>query len=95
MYGRTTKLFEWIDFPPTLDVKELIEVKDKSNGNYELYGVIVHIGQSDSGHYYAYGQYNDIWYKFNDSHVTQTDINTVLAQQSYGHGQTPYMLFYQ
>ena len=45
------------------------------NHNYELYGIIVHQGQSRQfGHYYAYCrgfEKENVWYKCNDEQVVR------------------------
>jgi len=48
---------------------------------YQLYGVIVHVGESSkSGHYYSFVQGPDnIWRKCNDGNVEETTIADVLA----------------
>ena len=80
-------------FPFALNISKYIEDKN-CDTNYELIGVITHLGQSNmSGHFIAYCKSpNDKkWYLYNDAMVSQiknveNDIN------SRG---IPYVLFYQ
>ena len=61
---------------------------------YALYGMVVHSGTLDHGHYIAYvrdGNHGDKatkWYCVNDSHVSSVSIETVLSNQGY-------ILFYE
>ena len=60
---------------------------------YALYGMVVHSGTMDGGHYVAYirdGIHSDKakWYCANDSHVSSVSIETVLNSQAY-------ILFYE
>jgi len=80
-------------FPLTLNISKYVENKN-CDTNYELIGVITHLGESSmSGHFIAYCKSpNDKkWYLYNDAMVNQiknveNDIN------SRG---IPYVLFYQ
>ncbi|GIY76512.1 ubiquitin carboxyl-terminal hydrolase 3 [Caerostris extrusa] len=83
-----TKLDNYIDFPVQgLDMNKFIlvnrhETRGTSNGStlYDLAAVIVHHGSgAGSGHYTAYATHDGCWHHFNDSSVTVTDVNTVLA----------------
>ena len=60
---------------------------------YALYGMVVHSGTLDHGHYVAYirdGKYSDKskWFCANDSRVSSVSIETVLNNQAY-------ILFYE
>ena len=60
---------------------------------YALYGMVIHSGTMNHGHYVAYirdGKYSDNakWYCANDSHVSSVSIETVLNNQAY-------ILFYE
>ena len=48
-----------------------------------LYATLVHDGVAGSGHYWAFlnlprGRTENVWFKFNDTHVTPVDANTVI-----------------
>ena len=38
--------------------------------NFSLYGVILHFGSLENGHYMGLGKRNEVWYEFNDENVT-------------------------
>ena len=73
--------------------------------NYELTGILVHSGANlKSGHYYSFikDQETNKWYKFNDSQITQYDIDKDLEKECFGnidssinkYGKGAYLLFY-
>ena len=78
-----------LDFPLDLDLNQYIQ-NPSSPKSYELIGVISHLGESSmEGHFIAYCKHFDgNWYLFNDSIVTQKEINGV-------YNGTPYILFYK
>ncbi|KAJ1725538.1 hypothetical protein LPJ61_005637, partial [Coemansia biformis] len=46
---------------------------------YKLFAVIDHIGLLDTGHYTAYAQHRNQWYKFDDAVATKVDTSEVLG----------------
>ena len=73
--------------------------------NYELTGILIHSGASiQSGHYYSFikDQETNKWYKFNDSQISEYDINKDLEKECFGnidnkinkYGKVAYLLFY-
>ena len=50
---------------------------------YELFGVSIHEGGISGGHYYSYCLVNNIWYKFNDSDVSQISSEKVIDKNAY------------
>ena len=85
-----------INFHLELNLMNYIQLNN-TGCNYELFGVITHIGTSDmGGHFIAYCKsyfqkdYNK-WYRFNDSLVTPVnDFNKEVIQFAM-----PYLLFYK
>ena len=85
-----------INFYLELGLANYIQLQE-TGCNYELFGVITHIGSSDmGGHFIAYCKsyfqkdYN-MWYRFNDSLVTPVnDFNKEVIQFAM-----PYLLFYK
>lgn len=65
-----------------------------STVDYRLYAAVVHSGVSlDAGHYFTYGaDQPDLWYRFEDSHVTFSSISELHNLQP---PNTPYILFYR
>ena len=101
---RKIKIQDFYEFPIELDMNkytnEYINNKNnKQNNKYILKSVVVHQGQSEGGHYYAFIKDNlsQTWYKFNDTKVTKFDIND-LANETYGDkdgNKSAYLLFYE
>lgn len=57
--------------------------------NYDLFGVVLHIGSLDNGHYMAYGKREGSWFEFNDQKVTSKKKEDVEGDGS------AYLLMYQ
>ena len=79
----TVKINEKMIFPMTLNMKQFtkqyvdspdVELDD-TLFQYELRGVVVHTGSAQGGHYYSFimDRASRLWYKFNDSIVTEFD----------------------
>ena len=88
-FRRGLKINQHINFPEYLDMREY-SIGIQNNGyKYRLYGICVHQGGLNGGHYYAmcYNSKTDQWLKCNDTHVEGTTINNVLKE-------TPYCFFY-
>ena len=78
---------------------------DDEKMNYELTGILIHSGSSlQSGHYYSFikDQESDKWYKFNDSSISDYNIDKDLEKECFGninsktnqYGKGAYLLFY-
>ena len=84
-----------INFVEDLNLYNFIEFKD-TGVNYQLIGVITHLGGSDmSGHFIAYckNPISKSWYQFNDSVVNEVNYANFKAEViDYA---MPYLLFYQ
>ena len=68
------KLIYKVKFPQKLDIKEFIdeECGYEKESIYDLFGIINHRGNLNSGHYYSYIQNNNkTWIEFNDSKVCE------------------------
>jgi ubiquitin C-terminal hydrolase len=60
-----------IDMPMTIDFKL------KHNYTYHLRGFIYHTGSTNGGHYVYYGTRQTNWYLFDDSNITQVNLDTI------------------
>lgn len=76
---RKVKINSRLEFPKTIDLSEFLgkdAVQTKSNV-FTLYGIIVHAGEADEGHFYVFLRTNpnqqEQWFEFNDSSVYITN----------------------
>ena len=69
------KLNDYFEFPMLLDMKNyLMEDSKEKNFKYNLSGIVIHMGTSESGHYYDLIKTSDNkWYEFNDTIVKEFD----------------------
>ena len=79
----TTKLNNRFTFPKTMDLSSIcVDVADcDPRSEYELQSIVVHVGEYDVGHYYAYVRPDvekDEWYRFNDHDVQKVTFDEVI-----------------
>ena len=97
------KINDYYEFPTELDMSKYIE--NNKDNRYELKSVVVHIGHSEGGHYYAYikDDKTKTWHQFNDTSVTRFNIND-LEKETFGGKEegskenktrSAYLLFYE
>ena len=83
-----------LDFSERIDISNFIIAKEKPRIEYDLYGVISHIGESGpSAHFVASckSPVDNHWYRYNDSIVNPiNDFRKDILDFA-----TPYVLFYQ
>jgi ubiquitin C-terminal hydrolase len=83
-----------LDFSERIDISDFIIAKEKPRIEYDLYGVISHIGKSGpSAHFVASckSPVDNHWYRYNDSIVNPiNDFRKDILDFA-----TPYVLFYQ
>lgn len=88
--GISSKIDYHIEVPSILDVKEYVSDATYPNQitTYELFGIICHLGNVNTGHYLAYVKTADsLWFKFDDGTVTRVSEKEVKKVNGY-------MLFY-
>ena len=89
VYGNNcNKKENMVYYPLTkLKLKNYMSVHSNQDPEYQLYGVNIHSGDTDMGHYYSYvkNQCDNRWYNYNDDKITH--INKVQTSEAY-------MLFY-
>ena len=77
------------EFPDEIDVTPYLSDDAKANSTqswvYQLHGVLVHSGDFNAGHYYAYLKptADGAFYKFDDDRVTRSTMKEVL-EENYG-----------
>ncbi|XP_043944412.1 ubl carboxyl-terminal hydrolase 18 [Protopterus annectens] len=96
--SNTCEFAEHLDFSKVLSADKLSECTEKQNElQYELFAVVAHSGYSAFyGHYYACIKIHTKWYKFDDSHVSETswkDVRNTFGGSYYC--STAYMLLYR
>jgi hypothetical protein len=79
------KINKHIAYGETLDLSPYMSTETRIDAKYRLCGVLVHSGNScHSGHYYSYVKNsNDIWYRMDDSRVSQVPLKQALDQHAY------------
>ena len=116
--GRNFKINTPFKFELVLDMNEFVHKSEGGSSStcpsasydstamqttYELYAVLVHDGNANTGHYYALIKELAVdrpsrWHKFDDARVKVIDEATIL-EQLYGsgnrNGASAYMLFYR
>ena len=83
---KKVKINDYYEFPLELDMSKYISEKkeDDTLNKYTLKSVVVHMGNCEGGHYYAYIKTkNSQWYEFNDTQVIPFDIS-LLKEETYG-----------
>ncbi len=53
-----------------------------------MYGVVNHHGSLNAGHYTAFGNFKDKWYKFDDRNVNEVKAEEIVTSAAY-------LLFYE
>ncbi len=72
--------------------KEKVSHPMKKCFQYNLYAMCVHLGDT-RGHYIAYAQVSDRWFKFDDASVTQVNIDYEVSTKTVR--ENAYLLFYR
>ena len=100
------KIKDKVSFETNLNIKDYtFDPKDDDKKyEYELTGIIVHVGIAQAGHYYTFIKSQDkknknVWFKFNDMTVTQTTFDNIMKDLDYNtynnYIPSPYMLIYE
>lgn len=87
---KKVKINDYYEFPFELDMTKYIsEAKEDVDLNkYTLKSVVVHMGNCEGGHYYAFiKNEEEQWYEFNDTQVTPSNINS-LKEEAFGGEET-------
>ncbi|PKI33981.1 hypothetical protein CRG98_045599 [Punica granatum] len=65
------------------------------SSEFEIFAVVTHSGMLESGHYITFVRLRNMWYKCDDSWVTEVDEKTVRASQCYMVFYVQKMLYYK
>ncbi|CAM0956071.1 unnamed protein product [Alopecurus aequalis] len=80
----TSKIQEMVKYHLELDLKPFMSSTDTNPQNYDLYGVVEHLGNSSKGHYVCYIRSSQTdWYLFNDDKVLKLSEESVLDSKAY------------
>ncbi|KAL0218432.1 hypothetical protein P9112_004085 [Eukaryota sp. TZLM1-RC] len=85
------KVYDRVEFPLEMSFyKWSSQVNDPDYYDFELSGVIVHAGSSDSGHYYSFARNRETntWFLFNDSFVDAVDFTKNYQNWCFGGSAT-------
>lgn len=63
------KVNDYFEFPREIDMSKWC-AEGTEPLNYNLIGVLVHVGSAEGGHYYSFIQQGKDWFEFNDQRVT-------------------------
>jgi ubiquitin carboxyl-terminal hydrolase 36/42 len=81
------KVSKHVAFDMQLDMSEFLSrpaLGGEDAAIFDLYGVLVHDGQSTNcGHYYSVVKHQDNWIKFDDAICTTMSLSQVLEQKAY------------
>ncbi|ORZ40542.1 hypothetical protein BCR44DRAFT_294472 [Catenaria anguillulae PL171] len=102
------KINDRFEFPPTIDMRPYLtpagraatpgSAADPGETKYDLTGVLVHMGTSESGHYYSFIRDAETleWFQFNDTIVSPFQVDH-LPEEAFGGGKanSAYMLVYR
>ena len=87
---KKVKINDYYEFPFELDMTKYISEtkKDVDLNMYTLKSVVVHMGNCEGGHYYAFiKSEGEQWYEFNDTQVTPSNIES-LKKEAFGGEET-------
>uniref|UniRef100_UPI00398ED145 ubl carboxyl-terminal hydrolase 18-like isoform X2 n=1 Tax=Pristiophorus japonicus TaxID=55135 RepID=UPI00398ED145 len=106
--GKAVKSYNFMAFPDRLNLDNFNKEHHRQMDTYNLLSVIVHIGSTSFGHYYAYiRRFPEMdWYCFRDEYVTKAtwkDVTTTFGSSPssscglnrFQMGETAYLLFYK
>uniref|UniRef100_A0ACD5TMG4 Uncharacterized protein n=1 Tax=Avena sativa TaxID=4498 RepID=A0ACD5TMG4_AVESA len=80
----TSKIQEMVKYQLELDLSPFMSSADTDPQNYDLYGVVEHLGNSSKGHYVCSIRSSETdWYHFNDEKVTKLSEDGVLDSKAY------------
>ncbi|MED6133014.1 hypothetical protein PIB30_024388 [Stylosanthes scabra] len=80
-----TKIDKDVKYEVDLDLKEYTTKEEENvKVKYDLYAIVVHSGNPDSGHYYCIVRTDeDNWHKLNDAQVTRVTKEEALEEPAY------------
>lgn len=83
---KNSKINTHINYPINdLDLSKYVSLLTGTSTKYNLYAVTNHVGDANSGHYYAYchNELKNKWYQFDDTCVTELNDYAIVNQNAY------------
>ena len=78
------KINALVNYPMVLDLRKYVHGYQKKEFVYDLFGVCLHAGNAENGHYTAFVKKEDNWFFCNDDRVLQIeDEKHLLTQHAY------------
>jgi ubiquitin C-terminal hydrolase len=105
--GRGKKLLSGCQIQKEINMYDFLSDEAKKNYKdekliYELFGIILHQGNMDFGHYISLIKDENIWKNFNDQNTAVKDVNDQVMEEILDHKSkfdpkdfVPYILFYR
>ncbi|KAK8888299.1 hypothetical protein M9Y10_039365 [Tritrichomonas musculus] len=83
------KVKDSFEFPPQLDMAPYVSETCEGDTKYELYSVLVHLGDSNGGHYISYCRptTEQRWFRFNDEYIEEVDSTAAINNNFGGNDQ--------
>ena len=81
-----SKINKLINFPiNNLNLNKYCIGYSKKNNIYDLVSISNHIGNLNSGHYFAYSKNieDNKWYEYNDTSVNEINVNSIVTKNAY------------
>ncbi|KAL7721943.1 USP domain-containing protein [Entamoeba marina] len=89
------KLNDEILVPSQLNLEKFV-MQGGLNAEYTLSGVVVHLGNAQSGHYFSYVLVDNVWVEFNDNRVSYASTDIALRNIKGGYKDfCGYLLVYK
>lgn len=84
----TSKIHTKVDYPFYLNINNYMSKDSYCNqlnikDTYSLFGVVIHEGSPNSGHYYSYCEINNDWFELNDTIVNKMNKDDVISNKAY------------
>ena len=97
---QNTKIMSQLDYPGQIMVDTRLHDGERVSETYSMCAMVVHSGASlHYGHYYSYVTHSEQdkceWLLANDSQISETTFESLLANLKLFKDDTPYVLFYK
>ena len=82
---KNKKITTFIDYPiDNFDMRDyVLDEENKDSAIYELYGIIIHKGGLNGGHYFSYCKNNGKWFEYDDENINVLKENELKNKDAY------------